>query len=121
MTTRILPPDEWPRLEGTEAEQVWPLLNPATTRIVVVEQDGAIVGCQVLMAVTHAECLWIHPDHRRRASVGRRLISAVHHAAAELGLAALATSALDDGVRRLLVRLGARVLPGTHYMIDVKG
>ena len=29
-----------------------------------------------VMRIVHAECLWIHPDHRKRASVARRGVAA---------------------------------------------
>lgn len=120
MTTRILPPDEWPRLVGTEAEQLWPLLDPSTARVVVVEHDGAIVGCHVLMQVVYAECLWVHPDHRGKSSVARRLWSGVQETARGLGVHAVATHAIDDTVRGLLAHVGAVRVPGDAYMVPVQ-
>ena len=79
MTTRILPPEEYSRLAGTEAATVWPQLT-AAARVVVVEQDGQILGCHILQPVLHAECLWIHPDHRGKTSAPGRLWRAVQRA-----------------------------------------
>lgn len=120
MRSRILPPVEWPRLAGTEAETIWPALNPARTRIVVVEQDGQIVGCHVLSLVLHAECLWIHPAHRGRTGVARRLWGAVLQTARCVFQAqTIATAATSDDVRRLLTHVGAIDLPGTHHVIPL--
>lgn len=119
MTTRILPPEEWPRLRGTEAETVWPHLDPQRAAIVVVEDEGVVIGCHVLMYVLHAECLWIHPDHRGKGGVARRLWAAVQRAARGAGVRSLVTAACDDKVKRLLSHVGAIQLPGEHYSIAV--
>lgn len=121
MTTRVLPYAEWPRLAETEAGPVWPHLNPAKAEIVVVEKDGQIVGCQIVMTVKHLEALWIAPAFRQRSSVGRRLWDAVKRVARADGSTAAFTSACDDRVRGLLAHVGAQQLPGDHYLVSVKG
>lgn len=121
MTARILAPHEWPKLAGTEADTVWQQL-PASACVVAVEDDGRIVGCHVLVPVLHAECLWIHPDYRKRSSVARRLWSAVQREAmARFGAVGFQTAAVDDQVRGLLQHVGAVPLPGDHYMVLLKG
>jgi len=119
LTTRLLPSEEWPKLEGTEAETVWPHLTP-DAKVMVVEDDGAIVGCWLLLPTWHAECVWVHPDRRTKGSVARRLWHYMHTMARAMGLKAVVTSATDDHVRHLLVRHGAMELSGTHYVIPVR-
>lgn len=121
MTTRILPPAEWPRLAGTEAAALWPLLDPAKAQIVVVEVDGAIVATHTLMWVLHAECLWVHPAWRGRLRVLRRLWATVQAVARAMGAQTLATAACDDGVRALLARAHAQPLAGEHFVVTVQG
>lgn len=121
MTARILPKEEWPKLRGTEAESVWPFLNHERASVVVVEHDGMIVGCQVLMYVLHAECLWIAPEFRGKSSVGRRLWEAVQRAARSTGATALITGACDETVRGLLAHVGASKIPGEQYSIPIRG
>lgn len=118
MHDRILPYEEWHRLIGTEAEAVWPHLDPLRSHVLVVEEDGEIIACQVLMQVLHAECLWVHPAHRR-ASVTRLLWNAVQRKAQDLGARTLATAARDDRVRQLLAYVGATKLDGDHYVIQI--
>ena len=120
MTTRILPQAEWPRLVGTEAADVWPHLNPMKSHVVVVEEDGQIIACHVLMHVLHAECLWVHPDHRH-PRVSRLLWNEVQLQAQKLGATTLATAANDDRVKRLLAYVGATKLEGEHYVIPLEG
>lgn len=121
MTTRILPPEEWTRLAGTEAEAIVPQFND-TTRVVVVEHNGEIVGCHVLQPILHAECLWVHPDHRGKAGVARRLWAGVQRAAREqFGARFFATMAASDEVRRLLAHVGATKIDADTYMVPIGG
>lgn len=121
MIARVLPKEEWPRLRGTEAETLWPYLNPARASVIVVEDDGIIVGCHVLMYVLHAECLWIAPEHRGKSSVGRRLWRAVQNAVKSVGVDSLVTGACDDTVRGLLAHVGATKIPCDQYVVPIQG
>jgi hypothetical protein len=117
--TRILPHAEWRRLPAIQA--FWEQLAPETTRIVVVERDGVIVGHHVLTVVLHAECLWIAPDERH-GRVANRLWAAVQRAVrAEYGVGGFVTQAIDDRVRGLLRHVGAVPVPGESYFVPVKG
>lgn len=121
MTSRLLPREEWSKLDGTEAGPVWRQL-PDGAEVVVVEQDGHLVGCHVLVSLLHAECVWIHPDHRGKASVARRLWASVQRTAREVfGADHVITHATDDRVRGLVAHLGGRALPGEAYIVSVRG
>lgn len=119
MTTRILPREEYPRLEGTEAELLWPHL-PAGSQVVVVEDDaGAIAGCWTLIPTIHAECLWIAPTHRKLSVVLRRLLRGMFTRADEMGAPVVVTSSISDEVTRLLEHFGATELPGRHFTMAI--
>jgi GNAT superfamily N-acetyltransferase len=120
MTTRILPQSEWAKLQETEAGAVWRLLDPLKTRIVVMEDQGVIVGCHVLTFVLHAECFWVHPAYRG-AGIAQRLWKAVQAVAQTLGAKTIATAACDDRLGRVLERMHAVKLPGDHFVLAVKG
>jgi hypothetical protein len=115
-TTRVLPPSEYPKLAGTEAETIWPLLTEAA-QVLVVERGEQIVGCWVLMPVLHAECLWIAPEARRSGAVGRRLWTAMRAAVTGAGSHAVMTAAVSDEVRALLDKVGATRVPGDHFIM----
>lgn len=118
MTARILDRAEWPRLVGTEAEVLTPALTDAA-KVIVVEMDGAIIACQVLQPILHAEGIWIHPDHRKRSSAGRRLWEMVKSTAREqFGVRWMATGCASADVEGLLAHVGAVKLPD-HYMIPI--
>jgi len=119
MTTRLLPPEEWPRLVGTEAETIWPMLDSARTQVLVVEDAGAIIGCWVLMNVMHAECLWIAASHRGKSSVARRLWTGMQRLAEIWGVSTIATAAVTDDVRSLLQHVKATRIPGDHYSMRI--
>lgn len=117
--TRVLDPSEWPRLKGTEAEQLWPHLDPAKAQVMVVERDGQIVGAWTLMQVLHCECLWIAESERGRASVFRRLLRGLRRFATEGGYRTVATAADSDLVRRLLANFGAVRVADDNYVFRV--
>lgn len=114
--TRVLPPEEYFRLEGTEAETVWPLLTDQA-QVLVVEKNDQILGCWILQPVLHAECLWIAPEARRTGAVGRRLWGAMRNAVLGLGLRGVQTAAVTEDVKALLDKVGATRLPGDHFVM----
>lgn len=117
MTSRILPPEEWSRLEGTELGPVWRALDPALVRVIVIEDDqSAIVGCWSLMPFIHAEGLWIAPEHRGKGAVLRALWMALRASADELGLQSVVTSANSDAVTDILVSRGAKPMPASYVL-----
>ena len=81
LTTRTLPPHEWPRLAGTEAETVWPALHADHAEILVVEDGDRIVGTWVLMRMAHVECVWIAPEYRGSLGVVKRLLNGMRELA----------------------------------------
>jgi hypothetical protein len=116
MTTRILAEDEWYRLADTEAAGV-PF--PDGSRAVVVEQDGAIIACHVIMPVWHVECLWVHPSFRKTTVFGR-LWHAVKAECARLGIRVVCTTALTDDVKHLIEHGHGVPLPGEHFAVPVR-
>lgn len=118
MTSRLLPPVEWAKLDGTEAGPAWRWL-PASARVFVVEDDEVIVGCWVLVPILHAECLYIAPAHRRKVSVGRRLLAGMRRLVTSEGAASVVTSALSAEVREMIQHIGGEELPGRHYVVPM--
>jgi N-acetylglutamate synthase-like GNAT family acetyltransferase len=120
MTSRILPPSEWPKLDEAGAETVWPMLDPDRAQILVIEDQGQIVGTLTLMSVLHAECLWIKPSHRGQYGVGKRLLDAMWTAARGQGVKALWSGSISDTMTNILHRIGASEVPGRSFVFPVR-
>lgn len=120
MRTRVLPREEWPRLKGTEAEALWPLLDPETARVVAVEEDdGRIVATWTMMRVVHAECLWIAPSHRGSFGVFKRLVHAMRDVARSWNAKWVMTASVSDSVTAIITRLGGVPVPGLAFSMPV--
>lgn len=121
MTSRMLPPEQWPLLDEAGAETVWKLLDPARAQILVIEDQGQIVGTLTLMNVLHAECLWIKPSHRQGFGVAKRLLDGMWAGARAEGVKALWSGSLSETMTNILHRIGASEVPGRSYVFPVKG
>lgn len=120
MTHRILPREEWPRLAGTLLGETWPLL-PDETRIVVVERDGAIVGCSALFPRWHQEGTWIAESARGNPAVGRHLLDAMRGAIAAVGALEVVMMATTPETSVLCRRFGPSVeLIADHFAVRVE-
>lgn len=118
MRARVLPCEEWPRLKGTLLEGVWPQFHPQMTRVLVVEQDGQIVGCSSFVSAWHVEGTWIHPDHRKKAAVGRRLWLAARRLCEALGVREVLMMTTNSDTASMCQRLGkATALECAHFAV----
>lgn len=120
LTTRMLPPAEWPKLAGTEAGSVWHAFNPDETQVVVVEEaDGRIVGVWCVLRLVHVECVWIAEGHRNTGGVARRLWRGMRQAAERWGARSVVTGAISDDVRGLIMKAGGSIVPGESYVLPL--
>jgi ribosomal protein S18 acetylase RimI-like enzyme len=115
---RVLERSEYGRLAGTELEAVAAHL-PEAARVLVVEDDGAIVGCWSALPLWHLEGLWIAPEHRGRSSVARRLLAGMRGILRGLGARTALTAAVSDDVADMALRLGGFQLPGRHFVLTI--
>lgn len=111
MTTRVLPPDEWPRLAGTDLETVWPNLDPHHACVVVVEQDQEIVACVSVLRQVVLECLWVAPSHRAKSRLGWRVLQRALQVGKWLGAKVVFTLPATDALMDQVLRLGGVRLP----------
>jgi hypothetical protein len=112
MTTRLLPPAEWPRLSETLLATIWPTLNPRYAEVIVVEADGAILGSVALLQVLHAECLSLNGSPAVARALWKALRDRVRHA----GGLAVWGAAIEEPMQRLLTR-HAEPIPGAHFLV----
>ena len=117
MTDRVLPYEEWPKLAGTPLGDVIGQLNPATTAILVVEDEqGQIVGCWAACTVVHAEGAWIAPSYRKRPSVTVRLWRRMRQVIRATGATRVVTGANSPEIVALLERKSAQPLPQEYVL-----
>jgi hypothetical protein len=120
MTARELPPAEWHRLQGTPLGEVVASLRPSCCRVVVVENEaGRIVGHWMVITATHAEAVWVDPDHQKRGAVARKLWTLMSEIVRSQGASHVFTAAESPDVAALIERHQGVKLPGTHYMLPV--
>lgn len=121
MQERILPPHEWFRLSGTLLETVWPTLDRATSRILVLEDRGQIVACTLFCQMWHLEGTWIAPEHRGRVSLGRRFLRSIRATARRLRVSELWMMATTPESSRLCQKLGpTTALTCEHFAVQME-
>lgn len=117
MTRRILPPDEWPKLDRTSLGPAWRAMNPQTSLVVVAEDGDRIVGCWCRAFWAHVEGLWIDEAYQKKTSAARHLLIGMKEACAADGISAVVTSADTQAVADLVVHAGGHRLPGDAYVL----
>ncbi len=120
MTARELPVEEWGKLAHLDLGLLLPACDPQAATVLVVEQDSQIIGCWAAITILHAEGIWVHPDHRKKASVVRRLWTGMHRIAERLGVSSIVTGAADPSVRALIERHQGQELPPA-FVMPLKG
>jgi hypothetical protein len=119
MIARVLPPEEWPRLAGTEAEHVWPVLNPENAEIRVVEEDGEIVGVWCGLRMMHAECFWIAPKYRGSYRVIKGLWNGLCETAKRWGVSRMETASMDPHVSDMIQRWGGERVTWEAFIVPI--
>lgn len=123
MRTRILPRDEWSRLERTEITP-FSTMPPEDIAVVVVEDEDKVLACMTVVRLTHLEGLWIDPG-TKNAGVGRALISAVTEVARKWTEVAVVGGAEEgpagEQMRDILGRVGGVRMPLDFYMVPLGG
>lgn len=121
--SRVLPPEEWPRLDGTGTDLAayTSALDPETCRIVVVEDEGRIVASMVLIRQVLAEALWIDPAYRHRPGVGSKLLKGFYAVSQALGARSALSACMTDTMSGILRKLGATSVPALMFIIPLRG
>jgi ribosomal protein S18 acetylase RimI-like enzyme len=121
VNARILPRSEWSKLAVSGIAPMEQTLRPEDVQMVVIEDEGRIVATMGVFRVTHFEGLWIDPEYRGNAGLGRRLIKMAITAARKWAgnwvWGASETSHMDD----VLSRLGGACVPVKTYIIPIGG
>jgi ribosomal protein S18 acetylase RimI-like enzyme len=119
---RDLPAEEWEKLRAFEPWATQGLPSEEHSRIIVAEQGGAIIAYWGIFTAIHVEPLWIHPDHRRRPGLVRRLwgsvVATLQGAGIRTAFACIADADAAQNVP-LALRRGFERMPGDLYFVHV--
>lgn len=120
MKARVLPREEWHRLSITGAPVICSTLRPEDAEVIVIEEGDKIIATMEAFRATHFDGLWIDPEYRGNAGVGRRLIKAgiesVGKWATDWVWGASGSEHMDD----VLERLGGIKTPVTSYVVPIQ-
>ena len=120
MTTRVLPMEDWPILNGTELGAVLPLLEPCASDVrvmAVFDADGCLSGCWAALKMAHVEGVWVDDAHRGKAGVQRALLRGMRDALVAWGVTSAITGAADSAIQSLLSKNGRAVkLPDCYVL-----
>lgn len=120
MRVRVLPMEEWGRLGESQLPLLLPFVNPENIAIVVVEDEGRIIGTLAALRVTHYEGAWIAPEYRG-GIVPRMLLRTAADVVRGWGDSWAFGGAASDEMRDILKRLGAVEIPMEIHAIAIEG
>jgi hypothetical protein len=114
VTTRLLPPEQWHRLAGTDLEpllDVFHVKQDAIDILVAEDADGRIVGHVALLS-------WIHVEGLASSAPGAllQLSRAVAEYCEAHDIPAVYSNALSQETERILTWKQAHPVPGTAYI-----
>ena len=118
---RILPPEEWERLDRIHLPQRLPYVAAENCAIAVVEEKGDIVGCVSALQVTHLEGLWISPWHRGNPGIARPLLRFAQEIPKARGERWVFSLVETDQMRGFVTRLGGHPIPYELFALGVGG
>lgn len=120
MTARELPPAEWPRLADTELRAVWQTLPPAKATVMVVEEEGAIVGTCVILPTIHVDGFAIAESHRNGLGVFRLLAHKVSDCLAATGVENVIAGVESARIETMVRRVGGVEAPMRMFAVPVE-
>jgi len=116
MSARILPREEWYRLDA-ESVAFFETIGQDDLACIVVEDGDAIVARMAVMRVPHFERFWMAPEVVGNAGITRALLRAATEKAAEWAPFWFYANADNDTMCDTLERLGGQWLPIHTYLL----
>lgn len=113
LTSRVLPRDEWGRVSSVPLD----VALPDTSRVVVVEKDGAIIASWIALNVLHLHALEVDAEYRKNPAVFGRLMRQMRDVVLAHEATGAFTTAESDEVREMLKSYGAERVVGEGYVV----
>ena len=117
LTVRAVPHEEWPTIQGLPYDLS--RIDPMFAILVVVEENGVVVGGWMALNTVHLEGLYIAADHRHVAGVAGRLFAGMVDALQRVGTREVLTMTEDPIVRAMALRAGFDLVPGETLKLNV--
>lgn len=122
ITTRVLPPLEWDRPEVAELMTLHPFVADTDMQIIVVEDEGKIVGRWAVLRLVHLEGVWIDEAYRRKPSAVKSLLQATIAAARRWTDRLVMTGSADPLTHRLVTKhLNGKSIPIEQFWVPISG
>lgn len=118
MRTRILPREEWSRLDPA-ATAFYETMAPEDVAVVVVEEDEGIVARMAVIRVPHFESFWMASHVEGNAGVTRSLLRAATKQARKWAPKWILANAENDAMCKTLERLNGEWLPIHTFMLSL--
>ena len=119
MRSRILPVEEWSRLDFNCFSQTGRTMHPENVQVAVVEDGERILATMGVLRVTHFEDLWKDPSVSVNAGMTRRLLKEGISAAKRWDAKWIwASTETDTGVR-MISRIGGVAIPVRSFIIPL--
>ena len=117
ITHRVLPPEEWSKVEHIPPFDTGGLPNPQFWRIVVVERDGAVVAACSLFDTVHWDGFWVADSDQGNPVVFKQLLNGGLEVMAEFGISMVHTTVPTQraDLAAMLERFGFETMPSTLY------
>ena len=115
----ILPPTEWGRIKAELPESPLAKLEHYADLeglVIVVEQDGVLVGHWPLLLTWHAEPLYLAPEHRKTGPALKHLLEGLFATMRVSQVASAVVIIEDPELQAAAARLGFQPVPGQLYI-----
>lgn len=119
MSVRVLPASEWDRLP--ETPHIAYAVPPQDSRLVVLEENGEIVGTLFVARVTHFENLWLSPSKRGNAKAAMELVEEAYRQARSFGSTWAWGASDTDKASAIIKRVGGKELAVKTFIIPIGG
>ncbi len=121
MMARILPREEWSKLDVSGMPLIGPTLRNEDVQIIAVEDGSRLVATMAVIRVTHMESLWIDPEYRGNAGLVRMLLKQAVSAAKKWTDKWIWGASDTEHMNDIIKRVGGIQLPIQSFMIPVGG
>ncbi len=118
MKARVLPPEEWAKLNGHYSESMLSLAPESDTRMVVCEDDaGNIVGSLGVMRMPQLEGFWLDEAHKGNAGIIRALLREAMPIAVEWANGYVLVGVTEENMRSIVRRMEGVEIPAEFFLL----